>query len=107
MPSFCDRCNENALIFIRYSGQHLCAQHFLDLIRRRIKKEARQQKVFKRGPRIGVALSGGKDSLVALKLLHEISESFKDREIIAITIDEGIDGYRPSSIEISKDFSSQ
>jgi uncharacterized protein (TIGR00269 family) len=102
MPSLCDRCNENAQIFIRYSGQHLCALHFLDLIKRRIKKEARQQKVFQRGPRIGVALSGGKDSLVALKLLHEISGSFRDIEIIALTVDEGIKGYRPSSVEISE-----
>lgn len=102
MTASCDRCSENAVIFIRYSGQHLCGIHFLDLIRRRVKKETRKQEVFKRGPRIGVALSGGKDSLVALKLLHEISEPFKQMEIIALTIDEGIHGYRPSSVDISR-----
>jgi uncharacterized protein (TIGR00269 family) len=103
----CDRCIENAVIFIRYSGQHLCSQHFIDLIRRRVRKEARQQMIFGRGPKIGVALSGGKDSLVALTLLKEISGPFKDRELIAITIDEGIKGYRPSSLDISEKVTKQ
>jgi len=102
MAANCDRCRKPAAIFLRYSGQHLCGDHFLDLIRRRVRKEVRSQGLLRRRKTIGVAVSGGKDSLLALRLLHEITEPLKDKEIIAITIDEGIDGYRPSSLVIAE-----
>ncbi|MGA1866753.1 MAG: ATP-binding protein [Thermoplasmatota archaeon] len=102
MSNLCDRCRKEPVIFIRYSGQHLCADHFLDLLRRRIRKEARSQRLLNGRKRIGMALSGGKDSLLALKLTYELIEPIKDIEMVALTIDEGISGYRPSSIEIAR-----
>ncbi len=104
MPSVCDKCGKNPVIFIRYSGQHLCADHFLDLLRRRVKKEMRLQRVFRKGRKIAVAVSGGKDSLLLLKLTHEIASVFKESDLVAVTIDEGIGGYRPSSVEITEKF---
>ncbi|MGA1792742.1 MAG: ATP-binding protein [Thermoplasmatota archaeon] len=102
MTAACDRCRRPSVIFIRYSGQHLCTDHFLDLIRRRVRKEIRVQRLLAKRKVIGVAVSGGKDSLLALRLIHEIVEPFKDKEIVAITIDEGIEGYRPSSVGIAE-----
>jgi len=101
MASRCDRCSKRSLIFLRYSGQHLCGDHFLDLIRKRVKKEIRQQGLLKGSKRIGVAVSGGKDSIVLLSLLHEMIDTVKGAELISITIDEGIDGYRRSSLDIA------
>lgn len=101
MSSNCDRCSERSAIFIRYSGQHLCADHYLDLLRKRVKKEVREQGLLKRKGIIGAAVSGGKDSILMLKLLSEILEPVRDVELIALTVDEGIKGYRPRSLDIS------
>ncbi|MGA1819846.1 MAG: ATP-binding protein [Thermoplasmatota archaeon] len=102
MTAACDSCARPSVIFMRYSGQHLCQDHFLDLIRRRVRKEVRSQRLLVGRKTIGVAVSGGKDSLLALALLHEIVEPFKDKELTAITVDEGIEGYRPSSVGIAR-----
>jgi len=52
-----------------------------------------------RGEKIAVALSGGKDSVALLFLLHKIFRNRPDLEFIAITIDEGIRDYREHTLE--------
>jgi uncharacterized protein (TIGR00269 family) len=103
MSSPCDRCSQPSVIFLRYSGQHLCGRHFLDLIRRRIRREVRQQGVLKGKNSIGVAVSGGKDSIVLLSLLDEIIDPVKGGDLVAVTIDEGIEGYRSSALVIARE----
>ncbi len=49
------------------------------------------------GDRVGVALSGGKDSTSLLQIMHEIMKGHGS-ELCAITIDEGITGYREESV---------
>lgn len=88
------------MYFARYSGEHLCAEHFLAFVERRFRRELRQQGPFKRG-RLAVALSGGKDSVVTLRLMHETFRENREIEVVAATIDEGIASYRPPSIEIA------
>lgn len=51
-----------------------------------------------RGNRIAVGLSGGKDSIALLYILHKIFHERPDIELIAITIDEGINGYREHTL---------
>ncbi len=52
-----------------------------------------------------VALSGGKDSMTLLYNLIRIQESkYQVEPPIALTIDEGIEGYRKKSIELAKKF---
>lgn len=53
-----------------------------------------------RGDRIGIAFSGGKDSSVLLHMMKKLS-GVVGFEIVAITVDEGIEGYRDSSIRIA------
>lgn len=85
----------------RYSGEHLCAVHFQESVERRVRRELRQQGPFKRG-RIAVALSGGKDSVVTLRLLAETFQENRALELAALSVDEGIAGYRPPSIEVAR-----
>lgn len=99
MPSC--RCGQPAAHFARYSGERLCAAHFQESVERRVRRELRQQGPFRKEARIAVALSGGKDSVVALRLLHETFRDNPRIEVSALTIDEGIAGYRPPSIEVA------
>ncbi|NLI74461.1 MAG: TIGR00269 family protein [Euryarchaeota archaeon] len=95
----CSKCTSDAVTFIRYSGNHLCASHFKEFVERRVKKELRSQVDLDVVKEIAVAVSGGKDSCVALSIINDIIGSRKDVNIRCITVDEGIAGYRPESIE--------
>ncbi len=92
----CDRCSEEEVIFQRYSGRRLCGEHFIQLFERRFKKELRKQRSWSGAKlgRVGVALSGGKDSTSLLHLLSELNIDLR-----AISVDEGIRGYRGKTLE--------
>jgi uncharacterized protein (TIGR00269 family) len=100
----CDMCGRPAVTFIRYNGTHLCSDHLMSYVERRVKKEVRRQIDVRPGDVIAVAVSGGKDSMVTLRLLNSIFGPRPDVEVHAITIDEGIAGYRPPSIDIVRGF---
>ena len=100
----CDLCSHEAVTLIRYNGSHLCEEHFISYVEKRVKKEIRKQIDVNSGDTIAVAVSGGKDSMVTLHILDMIFGERRDVSLCAITIDEGIAGYRPPSIDIVKDF---
>lgn len=87
------------MTFIRYSGAHLCAEHLSVFVETRVKREVRRQLRLEGSTRVACALSGGKDSSVATHLLHAILGRRPDVELVAVTVDEGIAGYRPPSLE--------
>jgi uncharacterized protein (TIGR00269 family) len=51
---------------------------------------------------VAVAVSGGKDSLTLLNLLVKLEKRFPKSRITAISVDEGIDGYRDEALELAK-----
>ena len=53
--------------------------------------------------RIVVAISGGKDSAVLLHTLHKIESNFPKSELVPVTIDEGIKGYRNKALNAAKE----
>jgi uncharacterized protein (TIGR00269 family) len=57
--------------------------------------------MLKYGERILLMISGGKDSLAMLRILDKIARPHGS-ELVAATIDEGIEGYREDAIEIAK-----
>jgi len=59
------------------------------------------------GNRVAVALSGGKDSTALLLLLHRLLPAWEDVRLIAITIDEGIAGYREETIQSAERLTSR
>ena len=104
MTKICSKCKKPAVTFIRYNGTHLCKRHFFDYFEKRVKKDIKKQGKTKANSKIAVAVSGGKDSLVALKVIHDIFSTRKNIEIHSITVDEGIKGYRDRSIDFVKDY---
>lgn len=99
----CDRCGEPAVTLLRYSGAHLCAAHFEAYVERRVKQEIRRQLTLEGDPtKIAVGLSGGKDSSTTLVLLKRYLGERRDVSLEAITVDEGIEGYRPPSLETAR-----
>ncbi len=95
----CSKCDAPAVITLRYAGTSLCRKHFLRFFDERAKHELTRQGRIPDG-RLAVALSGGKDSV---SLLHFLAGATKDNpkiELVAVTVDEGIAGYRASSLAI-------
>ncbi|MGB8216883.1 MAG: TIGR00269 family protein [Candidatus Methanoperedens sp.] len=95
----CQRCSKSAVVYQKYSNAHLCKVHFIEDVERKIKRDIRKFKMVERNDRIAVALSGGKDSIALLYILHKIFKNRPDIELLAITIDEGISGYREHTIK--------
>jgi len=102
----CDFC-ENPVVYTRkYSGQKLCSECFSNSIVRKTAKTISKHKMINNGDLVAVGVSGGKDSLALLKIIHEMSKTHNFK-IEAITIDEGIPGYRNEALEIVKNFCSE
>ena len=102
----CSRCENPAAYTRKYSGERLCSACFSKSITRKTAKTISKYDMIKHDDIVAVAVSGGKDSLALLKIIHEMSanHSFK---IKAITIDEGIPGYRDEALDIVKQFCSK
>lgn len=95
MPDIsCSKCRRSAIIFQRYSGLHLCRTHFIADVESKAKRAIRQHRWITPGDRIGVAMSGGKDSSALLSFLVKLLGNRRDISLVAFTIDEGIRGYR-------------
>jgi uncharacterized protein (TIGR00269 family) len=98
MTKICSKCKKPGVTFIRYNGTHLCNDHFYQYFEKRIKKEIKKQGKTINNCKIGIAVSGGKDSTVALHIAKEIFSKRPNIDLVAITVDEGIKGYRDKSI---------
>jgi uncharacterized protein (TIGR00269 family) len=99
MKHLCSKCKNPAVTFIRYNGTHLCQDHFTQYFEKRVKKEINKQGKLENNTKIGIAVSGGKDSIVTLHIMKKIFLNRKNVKIIALTVDEGIKDYRDNSIK--------
>lgn len=100
----CGSCGLDAVYYARYNGMHYCGRHFSAFVEGRFRKEARAQRIFSRGKRIAVAVSGGKDSMTVLHLLGRMCRERRGTEVVAVTVDEGIRGYRDACIDVIEDY---
>lgn len=51
---------------------------------------------------VAVAVSGGKDSLTLLSILVKLEGRFPKSRLTAVSVDEGIDGYRDEALELAR-----
>ena len=99
----CDRCENESAYSRKYSGESLCSECFSNSILRKTAKTISKYNMIKNGELVCVGVSGGKDSLALLDILKKMSDTH-NFEIVAVTIDEGIPGYRDEALEIVTEF---
>lgn len=87
-----------------YSGEKLCKSHFIGYFENKVFKTIRQFDLLDKEENIGVAISGGKDSLTVLSILNRLSKQNPKIKITAIAIDEGIAGYRDKTLITAEEF---
>ncbi|MDR9380480.1 MAG: TIGR00269 family protein [Natronomonas sp.] len=101
----CDKCGEDAVMHAAYSGLHLCESHFRRSVESRVRRRIRDDALISdtatgENPETWlIGLSGGKDSVVLTHLLHETFAADPRIELVALTIHEGIKGYRDASLD--------
>ena len=97
----CSLCSHRAILSQPYFGRHLCQDHFIEDFERRVAETIEKNDMVEDGERIIVAVSGGKDSTALLFSLCRILAG-RDVEMVAVTVDEGIAGYRDDTIKAAR-----
>ena len=82
-----------------YRGGHLCEPHLRASVEERFRREMHRQLPGFAGGTVAVALSGGKDSTVALALAQAYFGRRPTVSVVAVSVDEGIAGYRSATLE--------
>lgn len=103
MQSGCSKCGKPAVYLRRYTSERLCGSCLVQTTLDRVRRTINRHKMLEEEDRIAVAISGGKDSAVLLDILHRIESNFPKSEIIPVTIDEGIHGYRNEALEAARE----
>lgn len=104
----CNKCLKRpAQVRLEYGPSDYCALCFCDLFEKRVAKANREFQLLRRGDRIAVGVSGGKDSAAVLYILNKMARKFGHIDIVPICIDEGIKGYRDKAILKAKELCKQ
>jgi uncharacterized protein (TIGR00269 family) len=105
----CQKCGDPAVMHAAYSGQHLCAEHFCRSVEKRLRRRIREDGLIPADATPDepvtwvIGLSGGKDSAV---LTHVLADTFRKDpriELVALSIHEGIEGYRDESLDAARE----
>jgi predicted phosphoadenosine phosphosulfate sulfurtransferase len=103
----CAKCGGPAVYLRRYTAERLCKACMTSTTLQRVRRTINREKMLREDDRIAVAVSGGKDSAVLLDVLFRIEQDFPNVELVPITIDEGIQGYRDKALDFAKYGTSQ
>lgn len=103
-PSICAICETNRALIIRPKNhQKLCKVCFIQIFEDEIHHTITTTNLFTPGDRIAIGASGGKDSTVLASVLKTLNERHNyGLDLVLLSIDEGIKGYRDDSLETVK-----
>ena len=98
----CSACKTREAFFHRqYSGERLCKKCFTASIEVKVRSTIIRNHMLNFNDHLAVAVSGGKDSLSLLNILAKMKRSRPKTHLTAVTVDEGIKGYRDEALEIA------
>ena len=101
----CTKCGKRSVYKRKYSGERLCSLCFSGSIVEKTKKIISKYDLLKRGEKVAVGVSGGKDSLSLLHVLSKVTANH-DSKLFAITVDEGVEGYKDEAVRYAEKVSS-
>jgi cytoplasmic tRNA 2-thiolation protein 1 len=91
------------LIIRPKNHQKLCKSCFISIFEAEIHHTITTTSLFSDGDRIAIGASGGKDSTVLASVLKTLNERYNyGLDLVLLSIDEGIKGYRDDSLETVK-----
>lgn len=98
----CKHCTESP-VYVLQNHVSLCKLCFIKYFEKKVLKTLRTYKMIEKGDVIVSALSGGKDSMTCLYLLHQFCKK-QGIPVKALAIDEGIEAYREVTLQDAKHF---
>ena len=98
----CRKCGEKAVINMRQHRLSLCKEHFLEWLPVQVERFIEKYRMFTKGDRVLVAVSGGKDSLALWDILWKLGYQTQGL-YIHLGINEGI-GYSENSLTACRQF---
>ena len=103
-PITCEICEASRAAVIRpKNSQKICKQCFLTVFEDEIHETIVSNNLFSRGEHVAIGASGGKDSTVLASVLKTLNERHDyGLNLVLLSIDEGIKGYRDDSLETVK-----
>lgn len=103
-PTPCALCHTSRALIIRPKNhQKLCKSCFVTRFETEIHNTIVANSLFTPGERVAIGASGGKDSTVLASVLKTLNERHDyGLDLVLLSIDEGIKGYRDDSLETVK-----
>jgi len=104
MVRYCTSCNVNKAFLKRpKTGEQICKDCFFKIFELEVHETIIKNNLFKRGEKVAIAASGGKDSTVLAHVLTTLNRQYNyGLDLFLLPIDEGITGYRDDSLESVK-----
>jgi cytoplasmic tRNA 2-thiolation protein 1 len=104
VPTPCELCKSTRALIVRPKNhQKLCKSCFINIFETEIHNTITINSLFFPGERVAIGASGGKDSTVLASVLKTLNERYHyGLNLILLSIDEGIKGYRDDSLETVK-----
>ena len=103
----CSDCEREAIVDQPYAGAHRCGAHLIRSVDDRVRAEFHRQFPRFRGGTLAVALSGGKDSSVALAQTVRYFARRPNVHVVAISVDEGVSGYRDRTLDRARELAAR
>lgn len=103
MPIKCNLCEAGAILKRPKTGDALCKNCFYFAFEEEVHKTITDANLFVRGETVAIGASGGKDSTVLAYVLKALNQRYDyGVNLVLLSVDEGITGYRDDSLETVK-----